>query len=240
MTMKRAARVVVTVTGLLCAPGMALAQTAPPHVPLQKTIGQQIASGLSVAHRDECGRRQSAGRQAHADRDRTQFDRIRRSSASRRRTPSHLTVAGRMGARQSKPRKFHQGSAERNILVFSKDGSGIREPSSCSKSPKLEGDRLTFDVDVLEGDISGGDGPASLFIDIIGRPFTPLSLRGGRPPHRVPRRDVCAAGAAGAAMAPLWAYGYRPITRRRPPTIVRPAATTRFRPATDDDGRRAF
>ena len=55
MTMNRAARVVVTVTGLLCAPGMALAQTAPPHVPLQKTIGQNNgqASGRAVAVRDE-------------------------------------------------------------------------------------------------------------------------------------------------------------------------------------------
>ena len=32
------------------------------------------------------------------------------------------------------------------------------------KTAKLEGDRLTFDVDVLEGDLSGGDGPAALFM----------------------------------------------------------------------------
>jgi hypothetical protein len=36
------------------------------------------------------------------------------------------------------------------------------------KTAKLEGDRLTFDVDVLEGDLTGGDGPASLFIDRFG------------------------------------------------------------------------
>jgi hypothetical protein len=33
---------------------------------------------------------------------------------------------------------------------------------------KLEGDRLTFDVDVLEGDLAGGNGPAALFIDRFG------------------------------------------------------------------------
>ncbi len=41
------------------------------------------------------------------------------------------------------------------------------------KSPKLEGDRLTFGIDVLEGDLAGADGPASVFIDIIRRPLTP-------------------------------------------------------------------
>jgi hypothetical protein len=46
------------------------------------------------------------------------------------------------------------------------------------KTPKLEGDRLTFDVDVLEGDLTGADGPAAVFIDIIGRPLTPMSGAG--------------------------------------------------------------
>ncbi len=33
------------------------------------------------------------------------------------------------------------------------------------KSPKLEGDKLTFEVSVLEGGLSKATGPASLFID---------------------------------------------------------------------------
>ena len=36
------------------------------------------------------------------------------------------------------------------------------------KTAKLEGDRITFDVDVLEGELTGGDGPAALFIDRFG------------------------------------------------------------------------
>ena len=39
------------------------------------------------------------------------------------------------------------------------------------KAPKLEGDRLTFDVDVLEGDLADADGPASVFIDDFGFGF---------------------------------------------------------------------
>jgi hypothetical protein len=31
---------------------------------------------------------------------------------------------------------------------------------------KLEGDRLTFDVEVLEGELTGGDGPAALFMPV--------------------------------------------------------------------------
>ncbi len=46
------------------------------------------------------------------------------------------------------------------------------------KIPHLEGDRLTFDVRLLEGDLTGADGPASVFVDIIGLPFTPLSFAG--------------------------------------------------------------
>ncbi len=50
------------------------------------------------------------------------------------------------------------------------------------KSPKLEGDKLTFDVDVLEGDLAGGDGAASVFMDIINLPIAA--------PHVASRRLV--------------------------------------------------
>lgn len=46
---QRAARIALTVTALLCAPGLAYAQTVPaakPHVPLEKTIGQAGPPGL--------------------------------------------------------------------------------------------------------------------------------------------------------------------------------------------------
>jgi hypothetical protein len=49
--------------------------------------------------------------------------------------------------------------------VLSADGSKIRDAVVALKTAKLEGDRLTFDVDVLEGELAGGDGPAALFID---------------------------------------------------------------------------
>jgi hypothetical protein len=100
------------------------------------------------------------------------------------------------------------------VSVFSKDGAKVADAVVVLKSPKLDGDRLTFAVDVLEGDLAGADGPASVFIDIIGRPLTPLSFAG------VARRTAyrgawyaagAAAGAAavGAATAPYY-YGRPP------------------------------
>lgn len=73
---------------------------------------------------------------------------------------------------------------------------------------------------MLEGDLNGADGPASIFIDLIGRPFTPLSFAGvGR---RTAYRGAFYAGAAtagavaagavaaGAAAAYAAPYAYPP------------------------------
>lgn len=52
------------------------------------------------------------------------------------------------------------------------------------KNPRLEAGSLTYDVDVLDGDASAQGGPCSLFIDVIGRPLTPLSFAGVHRRHR--------------------------------------------------------
>ena len=111
---------------------------------------------------------------------------------------------------------FAKDPPNATVSVFSKDGASVRDAVVVLKSPKLDGDRLTFAVQVLEGDIAGADGPASVFIDIIGLPRTPLSFAG------VARRTAyrgawyAAAGAAAvgaAAAAPYYgrpACGYYP------------------------------
>ena len=82
----------------------------------------------------------------------------------------------------------------------------------------MTGDQLTFDVRVLEGDLTGGDGPAAVFIDIIGMPLTPLSFRRGGPSNGTPR-----SGWYGAVAAPYY----------RPPPVRRvPASHTTRRPTT--------
>jgi hypothetical protein len=46
--------------------------------------------------------------------------------------------------------------------------------------PRLTGEDLTYNVDVLEGDLPRQTGPCSLFIDPIGRPLSPVSVMGVR------------------------------------------------------------
>ena len=48
------------------------------------------------------------------------------------------------------------------------------------KNPCLEGEELTYDVNVLEGDLPNATGPCSLFVDPIGRPLSPVSVAGVR------------------------------------------------------------
>jgi len=94
---------------------------------------------------------------------------------------------------------FAKNPPNATVSVFSKDGS-VKDAVVVLKNPKLEGDKLTFNVQTLEGDLTGGDGAAAIFIDIIGRPLTPMSFAGvGR---RTAFRGAMYAGAAGAV-----AYG---------------------------------
>jgi len=54
----------------------------------------------------------------------------------------------------------------------------------------LEGADLTYRIDVLEGTLPEEAGPCSLFIDVFGRPLSPVSVAGSkRRPLRQPRGD---------------------------------------------------
>jgi len=107
---------------------------------------------------------------------------------------------------------FAKDPPNATVSAFSKDGSVIRDAVVVLKSPKLEGDKLTFDVDVLEGELTGADGPASVFIDIIGLPFTPLSFAGvaRRTAYRSAWYGAAAAGAVAAGAAAYGSPYYHP------------------------------
>jgi hypothetical protein len=105
---------------------------------------------------------------------------------------------------------FAKNPPNATVSVLGKDGS-VKDAVVVLKNPKLEGDKLTFNVQTLEGDLAGADGAAAVFIDIIGRPFTPLSFAG------VARRSAfrgamyagaVGAAAVGAAYAAPYAYPY--------------------------------
>nr|WP_294505373.1 hypothetical protein [uncultured Rhodopila sp.] len=100
---------------------------------------------------------------------------------------------------------FTKDPPNATVSVLSKDGTANQDLVVELTKPQLEADRLSFTVRVLEGNLSGADGPASVFIDIIGMPWTPLSFAG------VARRSARRAYWYGAAAAPHYPpYGYPP------------------------------
>ncbi len=99
---------------------------------------------------------------------------------------------------------FDKDPPNATVSALSKDASKNLDAVVVLKSPKLEGDKLTFDVQVLEGNLNGADGPAAVFIDIIGRPLTPFSFAGVA--RRSAFRGAMYAGAAYGAAAAYGAY----------------------------------
>jgi hypothetical protein len=110
---------------------------------------------------------------------------------------------------------FGKDPPNATVSVLNNDATGVTDAVVVLTEPKLAGDTVTFNVEVLEGSLSG-DGPAAIFIDIIGRPLTPLSYAG------VARRTayrgawygagaaVAGAAVAGAAVGAAVASPYYP------------------------------
>ncbi len=47
-------------------------------------------------------------------------------------------------------------------------------------SPKIDGDKITYAIKILEGTVPARTGPVSLFIDTFGNPLSPVSVAGMR------------------------------------------------------------
>jgi len=202
---------VIVFAAALGAAGQALAQTSPPsHVPLQKTIGAakpEVVPSLFVLNARgatlQGGKLVLSGVSPNAI---VFADRPVRSAG-------HDLTSRIVEDWASGSDNFAKDPPNATVSVFQKDGSGVRDAVVVLKSPKLDGENLAFDVDVLEGDIKGADGAAAVFIDIIGRPLTPMSFAGVA--RRTAYRGAYYAGAAAAvgavgAAAAYGAYGPRP------------------------------
>jgi hypothetical protein len=100
--------------------------------------------------------------------------------------PPHLPLQKRIG-------QVSGAQVVPSLNVFNARGTSL--PGN-KNSPKVDGGKLTFDVDVLEGDFDGADGPGAVVIDIIGRPRAPLAY--GGVVRRTMRRGAYYAGAAAA------------------------------------------
>ena len=71
------------------------------------------------------------------------------------------------------------------VSVLNKAKASVVDAVVRLRAPKLGGDKLIFDVDVLEGDLAGSDGAVSVFMDIINLPS----------PRRTSHRGAWYAGA---------------------------------------------
>ncbi len=70
--------------------------------------------------------------------------------------------------------KSNPPNADISIL----EGKELRQVVAVLENPELKSDELTYTVKVLQGDMPTKGADVSVFIDIIGRPFTPMSYAG--------------------------------------------------------------
>jgi hypothetical protein len=97
-------------------------------------------------------------------------------------------------------------------------------------NPRLENEDLTYDISLIEGKVPKEGGACSVFIDIIGLPFTPLSFAGVA--RRTAFRTVMwgSAATSAAATAEMAAYPttvtvHETVTPSPPPPTTAPAVT---------------
>ncbi|MDH3674858.1 MAG: hypothetical protein OES12_05125 [Anaerolineae bacterium] len=69
------------------------------------------------------------------------------------------------------------------LSIFSDDE--VHDVVVVLRDPALAGDQMSYSVDILDGEMPAGGGANSLFIDVIGRPMSPVSVAGV---HRRGRR----------------------------------------------------
>lgn len=101
---------------------------------------------------------------------------------------------------------FAKDPPNATVSVLTDAAGSAKDAVVVLKSPKLDGDDLTFSVQVLEGGLTGANGPAAVFIDIIGLPFTPLSVAGVA--RRTAARTAFYSAAAANAYYHPYAYPY--------------------------------
>src|SRR6476620_5350851 len=164
MFTKNVARL-VGVAGGLCAKGGAFAQDADgtPNVALKKTIGAVTPTGPvpSLFVRNSAGAKLDGGKLTMTDVSANSIvfaDRPVRAAG-------HVTTEQFVMQWDEDKNNFAKNPPNATISVLGGDGSKVEDAVVTLRSPKIEASNLTFDGSVLEGSLSGGSGPAALFID---------------------------------------------------------------------------
>ncbi|MGY3651889.1 hypothetical protein ACVWW2_007180 [Bradyrhizobium sp. LM4.3] len=85
---------------------------------------------------------------------------------------------------------FAKNPPNATVSVLAKDGS-VKDAVVVLKNPKLEGDKLTFTVQTLEGDLAGADGGGSGLHRYYRAAADAAIVCRSCSPFRIPRRNVC-------------------------------------------------
>ncbi len=83
------------------------------------------------------------------------------------------------------PDSFQSNPPNAVLSIFRTDE--VRDVVVVLMDPKLKEHELTYQVEILDGEMPDSGGECSLFIDVIGRPMSPVSLAGMN--RRDRRRD---------------------------------------------------
>jgi hypothetical protein len=103
------------------------------------------------------------------------------------------------------PDSFLKDPPNATLSVFENGKDELSDVVVTLRNPRVSGNDMTYDITVIGGALpKPGIGPASLFIDIIGLPFTPLSFAGVA--RRTAYRTVVWGSAAAASTAAAAAY----------------------------------
>jgi hypothetical protein len=178
----RTIRIVATAAALVAAPITAIAQDAIA-APAQKTIGQPATSdmipSLAVINARGASLQGSTLTMTGVGLNSIVFaDRPFRAAG-------HVLTKHFLKEWDEGSDSFAKDPPNATISVLSAEGDTVEDAVVVLKSPKLDGDKLTFEVTVLEGGLSKATGPASLFIDWFaargygGRGFAAGGYRGG-------------------------------------------------------------
>ena len=167
MHTRNLSRLALLAASVCFAAGLAYAEdaTVKPHVPLQKMIGVVTPTGpvpsLAVIN--------SAG--ASLDNQTLTLTGVSMNAivfADRPiRSAGHLATEQFIMQWDEGKNSFAKDPPNATVSVLGEDGSKVSDAVVTLRSPKLEGNKLTFQVSVLEGSLSGS-GPAAVFIDDFG------------------------------------------------------------------------
>ncbi len=117
------------------------------------------------------------------------------------------------------PDSFLKDPPNATLSVFENGKDELSDVVVTLRNPRVSGNDITYDIALISGALpKTGAGPASLFIDIIGLPFTPLSFAGVA--RRTAYRTVVWGGAASASAAAASAYYHPPAPYYSAPVAV--------------------